>query len=91
MRASKTEWSQTSSNYFNQSDASTVKSQLDTITKELEDERKKVTTVISKQQQELEEVKSKREESENHQKKMIARMNELQSELEQTIKRIEMI
>jgi len=38
--------------------------------------------VISKQQQELEEVKSKREESENHQKKMIARMNELQSELE---------
>lgn len=62
MRGSRSSWSQNNSTYYNQSEASTVKSQLDTITRELDDERKKCDSVIGKQLDELEEVKKQREE-----------------------------
>lgn len=64
MKGTRSEWSHANSTYYNQSEAGTVKTQLDTINKELEEEQKKVVTVISKQLEELEEVKTKREESE---------------------------
>ena len=57
----------------------------------LEKEQKKSTEIISKQVQEAEEARKKVEEGEEQQNKMKARMNALQSELEQTIKRIEQI
>ena len=89
MRLTRSEWSQANSSYYNASDAVSVRSQLDTINKELEDERKKTKNVISKQTEELEEYKKRREDGITQQKKMLARMDELQGELEQTIKRIE--
>jgi len=55
---------------------------LDTLNQELEEERTKTVTVIGKQSEELEEVKKKTEEGAVQQKKMKARMTELQNELE---------
>ena len=63
MRGTKSSWSNVNSTYYNQSEASTVKSQLDTITTELENERKKCDQVLIKQLYELEEVKKQHEES----------------------------
>lgn len=89
MRHTRSEWSRANSSYYNESDAGTIKSQLESISKELDDERKKTKNVISKQTEELEEYKRQREDGLTQHRKMVARMEELQGELEQTIKRIE--
>ena len=57
----------------------------------MEEEQRKATDIISKQTVELEEAKTKAEEGNEQQRKMKTRMAELQSELEQTIKRIEQV
>lgn len=61
MRHTRSEWSRANSSYYNHSDAGTVRSQLDSISKELDDEKKKTKNVISKQVEELEEYKKQRE------------------------------
>lgn len=73
------------------SDAESVRTQLDALTQTLEEERTKSNNVISEQINELEEAKKKSMEGQEQALKMRTRMVELQSELEQTIKRIEQI
>ena len=46
MKLTRSEWSRGNSTYYNQSDTGTIKTQLDTITQELEDEKKKTDTVL---------------------------------------------
>ena len=75
----------------NQSEAESVRTQLDGLNQTLEEERNKSSTVLSEQVKELEEAKKKTEEGQDQAAKMRARMAELQNELEQTIKRIETI
>ena len=66
-----------------------MRTQLDGLNQVLEDERTKNAGVIGDQFKELEGAKKKSEEGTDQTAKMRARMTELQSELEQTIKRIE--
>ena len=75
----------------NQSEAESVRTQLDGLNQTLDEERNKNATVLSEQQKELEEAKKKADEGQDQGAKMRARMSELQNELEQTIKRIETI
>ena len=77
LRHTRSEWSNANSSYYKASDAGTVKTQLEGITQELEEEQKKSEKVIGKQIEELEEVKTRRDDNSAQQKKMLARMGEL--------------
>ena len=72
-----------------QSDAESVKTQLDNLNARLTDEKKNTEKMLDEQNTELEEAKKKASEGQEQRSKMQTRMTELQNELEQTIKRIE--
>ena len=64
------------------SEAETVRSQLLDLTAQLEQDQAHSSDIISKQTEELEEAKKKVEEGSEQQRKMKARMADLQNELE---------
>jgi len=74
-----------------QADAEAIKRQLDEINFRLEQERKDTGTIIKEQESELERAKKELEERRDGERKLKARIKELEGELEQTIKRIDQL